>query len=165
MSTTKTASAIIIMDENFDMLADGYTRGCCGPVTKIDWSSEKQKYEYEGKTWEKTDWQIHLDLTKSRFEIAGFIYHAIWYMYERRNEEGLSFYVKDSEGNRSICAWDAFGQDWTEENIRKVYVDEFLFKGVPTDEPDYLKQEKEELQAALDDADFDSLVEDDELED
>ena len=165
MSTTKTASAIIVMDENFDMLADGYQRGACSPVTKIDWSSEKQKHEYQGKTYEQMDWQVHIDLTQTRHAIAGCIYHAIWYMYEHTCDDGLSFWIKDSEGNRSICAWDAFGEDWTEENIRKVYVDEFLFKGVPTDEPDYLKQEKEELQAALDDADFDSLVEDDELDD
>jgi len=157
MSTTKTASAIIVMDENFAMLADGYERGACNPVTKIDWSSDKQKYEYEGKKWEKFDWQIHLDLTKPRHEIAGFIYHAIWYMYEYTNDDGLSFYVKDSEGNRSVCAWDAFGMDWTEENIRKVYVDEFLFKGVPTDKGDKLKAKFEYF--------YDLLVEDDELED
>ena len=153
MSTTKPATAIIICDENFRMIDEARERNGGECIQKIDWSEDTGEF------------QVHIDLTRTRYEIAGIIYQTMWFMYEHGTGCGDEFCVIDSDGKRSECAWDAFGMDYEQENVRKKWVDEFLFKGVPTDEPDHLKIDNDEIRAALDEADLDSFLEDDDLED
>ncbi len=113
MSTPLTA-IIKLAREDFHMISRASERGITQLITSINCDGT---------------FDIHVQ-TSSAEDMASVIQYVIWDQYEYGSVDGLETFLIDSEGNKSECAWDVLGEEYSFENVQKKFVDEFLLKKV-----------------------------------
>ena len=113
MSTPLTA-IIKLAREDFHMISRASEKGWSSLITSINCDGT---------------FDIHVQ-TSTASEMANFIQYVIWNQYEMDFTDGTETHVVDSEGNQSECIWDVLGEEYSVENVKKKFVDEFLLKKV-----------------------------------